>query len=135
MNFFSKIAKHVNKTFSKQTRKHVVGAVVEALGLKLCTCQRQGTKPCRKPCKARSKKTHPVQAKTSTQPRWKQALTIAMGDSTMSAQQVLDALTSKGWAPTNKNPKQYISMMLSSNKKNFVCVSRGQYQVIPKKKS
>ena len=65
-------------------------------------------------------------------PPMKIGMAIIMGDKTMNAQEVVDGLTAKGWAPESDDPKGYVSYMLSSTRSVFErddSKGRGYYRV------
>jgi len=62
-------------------------------------------------------------------PPLKEAMVTVMGDDTVSSEQVIAALKTKGWMPDSKKPRQYISFMFSSNPEVFKRVGRGLYRV------
>jgi colicin import membrane protein len=65
-------------------------------------------------------------------PPMRLGMAIVMGDKTMNAQQVVDGLNKKGWAPESDDPKGYVSYMLSSNRDTFErdeSKGRGYYRV------
>ncbi len=62
-------------------------------------------------------------------PILKLAMATVMGTQPMTAPQVLEELTKRGWEPNSATPKAYISYTFSSNKELFQSVSRGVYRV------
>lgn len=66
-------------------------------------------------------------------PKIKDAMTIVMGDTPMNAESIFAGLEARGWTPNSKNPKSYISYLLSSLRDHFEKVpgQRGIYRVKP----
>ena len=55
----------------------------------------------------------------------------AMGDQSMTPDQITEALVAAGTAPTSKNLKQYVYVALSQHPDLFERVDRGVYKVNP----
>lgn len=62
-------------------------------------------------------------------PPMKEAMATVMGKATMEAPAVVEGLKKRGWTPNARDPQQYVSYMLSSNKDVFERVERGHYKV------
>lgn len=78
------------------------------------------------------KKTEPKKGKTE-EPVITRMVRV-MGDKVMSAIQIEKALQDQQLTLNSKDPKAYISMILSTNKGTFIKVRRGEYRVSAKKK-
>lgn len=62
-------------------------------------------------------------------PKMKEAVATVIGKGQMSANEVVDALKTRGWLPDSENPRQYMSYVLSTHKDVFETVGRGIYKV------
>ena len=71
---------------------------------------------------------------TGERPPLKQAMATVMGNKTLNADAVVDALRKKKWLPASSDHRQYISFMLSNNcPETFTRTSkRGWYKVVNK---
>ena len=111
-------------------RKHVVkrlsqnrSVIVRVGPCKYCASQQTGT------TQVVHAKTAPKVVTPNQRPPLKQALVAAMGTGTMTVQEALDAMVAKGWPLQTANPKNYVSMTLSSNRDMFEATERGKYRV------
>lgn len=68
-------------------------------------------------------------------PPMKDAVAQVMGESVMSAADVVTALKDKNWLPNTERPKDYVAYLLSSNPKLFERVERGKYRVLGVRKA
>ncbi len=81
--------------------------------------------------KAKASKTKPAAAPTAAtkgkKPPLKSAIINVMGDQTMTAGDLIEALKKKDWLPESNNIRNYISYVLSQNKDLFGSKERGKY--------
>jgi hypothetical protein len=64
-------------------------------------------------------------------PPLKDAIAIVIGKDQVTSLTIVERLAAKGWTPNSTNPRGYISVVLSSCKDAFECVTRGVYRVVP----
>lgn len=76
-------------------------------------------------------KKQPAASKGASLPPLKKAMLMVMGEETMTSGEIVEALEAKGWLPASKDPRQYVSFMLSSNTPEVFerTEKRGQYRV------
>jgi hypothetical protein len=77
-------------------------------------------------------KPAPKEVSVEKPPTLVAAMAEVMGKKDMVAAQIAEALSEKGWLPSNKDPKHGISTTLSLNPNVFERVSRGVYRVKPR---
>lgn len=141
-------AKAAPKKAKKKTAKKATPKKQASPGKKTAK-KAKGKKTATKKAKAKkvSKKAAPkAKGKTNTsnaaegrravargdRPPMKEAMVTVMGGpggKPFDAASIVEGLEKRGWMPQSKDPQQYISYMLSSNKDTFERVGRGQYTV------
>lgn len=62
-------------------------------------------------------------------PPMSHAMATVMGSRSMASLEIVNALKARGWLPNAKRPRDYVSFMLSQNRKVFERVKRGVYRV------
>lgn len=148
------VAKAAPKKTKKKTAKKAVSkkATAKKAKSKKTATKKAATKKAASKAKTATKKASPKKAKggkaktTNTsnaaegrravargdRPPMKEAMVTVMGGpggKPFDAASIVEGLEKRGWMPQSKDPQQYISYMLSSNKDTFERIGRGQYTV------